>query len=332
MVDLSELPGSKLEILQGFEPDRLARKEELGRSFDFEAAVEPAREVVQFFQQFPVRFLPQISQEQRHQIEGQAESFLNVLQQILKFDPAQEPNAVSTREQLIEQVRNWKASSFNHLFPIAAYLATRQRDFSAIEREARQAADEARAEAERLRKELSEVEAEAQRILKEVKATASELGVSQQALHFGAEVTAHDTAAGKWQAHTVKIAIGLGAFAVITLALGEWILVPDNAYQAFQLGLSKVLIFATIAFMLFLSARTLMAHRHNSVVNRHRQNALLTFNALVDATHTDEARDIVLTHASACIFSPQDSGFSKVQLPSQTMVEILPKLSSAATQ
>src|SRR5438045_5114225 len=102
----------------------------------------------------------------------------------------------------------------------------------------------------------------------------------------------------------------LVAFALATWVLGFWI-APTNNYQAVQFCVSKLLIFSTIAFILYLCARTLMAHRHNEVVNRHRQNALLTFNALADATSSPQTREVVLTHASACIYAPQESGFSK---------------------
>ena len=44
--------------------------------------------------------------------------------------------------------------------------------------------------------------------------------------------------------------------------------------------------------------------------NRHRQNALLTYRALVAAAGEHETEDIVLAHAAVCIFAPQETGYS----------------------
>ena len=54
-----------------------------------------------------------------------------------------------------------------------------------------------------------------------------------------------------------------------------------------------------------------MANKHNEVINRHRENALKTYKALVDAAGADANRDIVLTNASECIFLSQTTGFGK---------------------
>jgi hypothetical protein len=58
-----------------------------------------------------------------------------------------------------------------------------------------------------------------------------------------------------------------------------------------------------------------MAHTHNSIVNRHRQNGLQTFTTLVDAAGSSQAQDIVLSHAAASIFEPQETGYAKQHQP-----------------
>ena len=82
--------------------------------------------------------------------------------------------------------------------------------------------------------------------------------------------------------------------------------------------------------MLFLSAKNFLTHKHNAIVNKHRQNALVTFQALVDAAKDESCKDIILTHASSCIFSPQETGYSKGgSNPSgsnRSIVELLPNI------
>ena len=108
---------------------------------------------------------------------------------------------------------------------------------------------------------------------------------------------------------------------------------PDGAYETAQFVVSKVLLFGVVVYMLVLSARTLLAHRHNAVINRHRYNALLTFNALADAAKGPENRDIVLAHAAACIYAPQDTGYTKNQSHPETIgnvVQTLPRLMASS--
>jgi hypothetical protein len=77
-------------------------------------------------------------------------------------------------------------------------------------------------------------------------------------------------------------------------------------------------------------------HRHNAVVNKHRQNALLTYRALVEAGSEGGTRDIVLTHAASCIFAPQDTGFTKSDSDggnaTANFIDAVPKVVSSVTQ
>jgi hypothetical protein len=88
--------------------------------------------------------------------------------------------------------------------------------------------------------------------------------------------------------------------------------------------------------MLLLFSRNYLAHKHNSIVNKHRQNALLTFKAIVDAAGTEERRDVILTYAAACIFSPQETGYTKPSTGGQSelplnIIQAIPKMVGGAT-
>jgi len=77
------------------------------------------------------------------------------------------------------------------------------------------------------------------------------------------------------------------------------------------MALSKVLIFAVISFVLYLSARNFLSHKHNAIVNRHRQNALMTYKAIVEATgDNQQTSDAILIHAASCIYAPQPTGYA----------------------
>lgn len=166
--------------------------------------------------------------------------------------------------------------------------------------------------AEEIQKELQERKKEADEVLREVRKVAEEQGVSQQAIYFKNEADQHDAAAKRWLARTSWLTVLLALYAVGTLFLHKIpFLAPTSGYETVQLAVSKVLVFVTISFFLILAARNYLAHKHNAVVNRHRQNALTTYQALVKAAGDAANRDVVLAKAADCIFSPQPSGFGK---------------------
>lgn len=318
-----------LERIQKFDPETLSRDVDLGTALNFREAVAPAKRATALFQQFPVEYLSDLPQSRQNQIQEHADSFFNIIEQIIKFDPKQD-NAYGVRTSLIDSISGQYDSYFNTLSPLVSYAASRTKDFRALEREARSAMQAASDRAAEVTSNLQSNQEEAERILSEVRKVAAEQGVSQQAMYFQAESTLHDNDAKDWRTATIWTAIGLGLYAVASATLHKisW-LAPTNNYEAIQLGLSKILIFGVIAYMLVLCARNFLSHRHNAVINRHRQNALLTFNALVGAAKNEEQRDIVLSYAAACIFAPQDTGFTKgggsPEIPSN-IIQAVPKM------
>jgi hypothetical protein len=332
--DLAAEVSELLNSIGGIDPKKLARRSALGEEFSLEEAVGPIQKTVAFFRSFPRDSLDELPDGQLEQVKQQALALLNVIQQLQGFSPSKTDNPAATRQSLLEQARGTYINAFNSLYSYVAFLASKQRDISGIEEQARAATATATEEAAKLRQLLTQREQEANDILQKVRDVAAEQGVSQQAAYFKEEAEEHDNLAKDWEGYTIRVAIGLGVYALAT-ALFAVLYTPENAYQAVQLGLSKVLIFAVIAYMLFHCARTTLAHRHNAVVNHHRENALLTFNALTSAAADPDKRDIVLTHAASCIFSPQETGYTKqaaIQGPGLQVVEALPRIAHLAGQ
>jgi hypothetical protein len=155
--------------------------------------------------------------------------------------------------------------------------------------------------------------------------------VSQQASYFKDEAEQQETLAEKWLTRTYWSAAGVGLFAIFSLFLHKWGWIkPGDTPEMLQLISSKVLIFAVLAYLLLLAARNYTMHKHNAVVNRHRQNALLTYRALVEAAGDDGTEDIVLAHAASCIFSPQETGFSNSRNDSSGSKSVLELMTKAA--
>lgn len=140
-------------------------------------------------------------------------------------------------------------------------------------------------------------------------------GVSKHAALFAAEADRQEQVAKRWLVWT-------GIFTLLTLLaaglnllahINGWENPPGVAVDAGRLDLGLVLA-KVFAFSILLSAivwcgRIYKAAKHNAVVNRHRQNALSTFQSFVEGGTDDQTRNAVLLQAAQSVFAPQISGF-----------------------
>jgi hypothetical protein len=321
---------ASLARVQDFDVSQLTRHDELGSVLNFSDAVQPATRLVNLFGRIPGEVLSDLPDKLLVQIQQQSDSVFSLFNQVLEFSPTQE-NAANAREQLILSVTNTYDNVFPIILPYISYGASRTIDISRIESESRAAIQAVKDQGDKLTSGLEESQKEAAGILQDVRKTAAEQGVSQQAIYFHDESESHVTSAEKWKMATVWLAIVLAAYSTLSLFMHKIpFLAPDGRYEMVQLAVSKVLIFAIIAFWLALSSRNFLSHKHNSIINKQRQNALLTYKALVDASGADEAKDIVLSHAASAIFTPQDTGYVKVKgdqsgSGQRSLVEMLPR-------
>lgn len=320
---------ASLSRMQGFNVDTLPRTDDLGSRLNFNEAVEPARQLIDLYKRLSVTALQDFPDNVLHVIRDSANNHYNIFSQILEFDPSQkDPN--SMRTNLIKQVIDSYHPAFQSLHPYISYSLHRSADFQRLDSEARATLQAIEDKSNKLAESIAQHERDAKVALDEIRRVAAEEGVTKQASHFFAEYQHHVNEADKWQRYAVNLAIGLGAFAVISLFLHKIsFLKPESTYDAVQLSISKILIFSVIAYMLFLSARNFLSHKHNAIVNKHRQNALMTHSALVEASGVEGVRDAVLLQAASCIFSPQATGYTSSSenesSGQKSIVEILSK-------
>lgn len=318
-----------LNRVQQFDPAILGREDDLGRQMSFVEAVPYAEAVIDVYKRIPVTALDDFTDDQLNAIQGQANADFNVFKQIQDFD-ATANNASNTRRQIISGLQSRRDQVFDQLWQFIAYGVARITDTSLLESQARATIQSIKDQSEKLTKQLGDAKADADAALAAIRAVASEQGVSQQASYFKGEAESQEKLAATWLDYTYKFAAAVALFAVASLFLHKWTwLTPANTFEAIQLTTSKILVFAVLAYMLIMSARNYTTHKHNAVVNRHRQNALLTYRALVEAAGDGGTQDIVLAHAASCIFSPQDTGFSQQRgeslATSKSVLELLTK-------
>jgi hypothetical protein len=172
-------------------------------------------------------------------------------------------------------------------------------------------------------------------IVKAAQDAAAKVGVAHFATKFEEIAKDHDKQAAKWLIGTACLGAATAAVAISFL----WLLPPLSAMSdpaAIQRIITKLVVISVFYFAALWSARNYRSHRHLSVVNRHRQNALSTFQTFVQASGDDQqTKNAVLLEATRCIFSPAVTGYlgaDEEVNPASRIVEILNTVSGAAGQ
>lgn len=319
---------ASLVRIQDFKPSDLVQKEKFGQA-SFEEAVEPAARIIELFRQLPSTTLELLPRNELHTVKEQADSVYQLFEQILEFD-IDAGDVKNRQSQYVDTLKTGFQSHFTKIFPLVSYSVARTVDFNRLAEQGRAAVQSVRDQTDNLMKEIALQQSEAARILEEVRKTAAERGVSQEAFYFKGEADGHAFEAKEWQKYTVRMAIAVGAYGISTLFLHKLpFLTPTNTYETAQLIAGKLVVFFVLVYMLSICAKNFLSNRHNEIVNRHRQNALMTYKSLVDAGGTTEARDAILNHAAASVYQLHETGFTKAVdgggSSSSSIIGLLPK-------
>lgn len=325
-----------LSRMQQFDVETLSRVDDLGKQMGFQDSIESAQALISVYQRVSLDSLADFADQQLDAIKNLANSDFQIFEQVLTFDATQQ-NAADVRKNLIDKIAKRRDEAFQQLWQYIAYSVARVTDTGVVEAEARATIQGIKDKAKEITDSLAITKGAADETLSAIKKVAAEQGVSQKAIYFRDEATVQETKAEEWLKLSYWLALALGFVAIAGLFLHRWEwLAPKSEVEAIQFIASKILIFAVLAYMLIMAVRNYNAYKHNAVVNRHRQNALLTYTTLAKAAENQGTTDIVLANAASCIFAPQETGFSagKSQdsgIGSKSVLELMTKSSAKAS-
>jgi hypothetical protein len=317
-----------LNSVKNFDVKQLPRVEELGLAFSFTNAVSVSSRMIKLYKSLPDTALENFPDATLQNISQYAATVTSIWDQMLNFDSTRQ-NAISERDSLIQQLEAHYIPQFNLFAPLIGFGAATNTDLSRIEVEAKSILTEIKKETDATVSQIKKTEIASQEVLQNIRANSAEMGVSQQAIHFSTEADRHFKLARWWQFATYVLGmILIGLASILIYNHDKPIFAANDAYEAAQLISSKFLIFITIGYLLSLSSRNFLSHKHNEVVNRHRQNALATYKAIADASDNEQSRDVILSHAANCIFAPQESGYIKQSAPNFGEVNLIRQVPS----
>lgn len=328
----SETTSSTLESLQriqNFDLSSLERKEDLGR-LNFAEATPNAARIIALFQRISPDSIQHFPEGQASHVRTQADGAYNLFSRFIEFDPEKTDNAGEQRRALLAELHNLPEQVASALWQHISFSVASSLDPTATQQQIRSVLQQFRDERAKSLKDVETISKQADEVLERVRTVAAEQGVSQQASYFKSISEDHTSDADIWMERSLKFGIATLAFALVASLTYRipWI-APRNTVEAVQLVTSKVFILGILGYGLLVCVRNFLSHKHNAVVNKHRQNALLTYTAFVDAAPSSASREVVLTHAAASVFSPQETGYIKQEEPSggRSVMEMITRAS-----
>lgn len=302
-----------LKELSGLKAASFVRSEELGAAFNFLDAVAPLEALFALYRdlaQSDLDFIPDAVIKNHLALGREVKKLLEAIQQ---FNPKQ-ANATVARDQIIERVRQIYDGQWQRISPTLAYCSGKQKDLDAIRTQMAATEKEFQKAIATAHESLRTSDERAQKVLRGIEDAAAKAGVDKHAIQFSEQSEEHRYNAYYWMGATVLLA-AIGAGVLHYIFIGQ---ARPKALDAEEIKtgllvfevITRLMVFSFFSFGMYWAARNYAAHRHNYVVNRHRQNALATFNAFVSAAGNDEGtKNAVLLQASQAIYAPQSSGY-----------------------
>lgn len=145
--------------------------------------------------------------------------------------------------------------------------------------------------------------------LEQAKTLLAEKVAQKQAEHFRDIALTFEDRASKWRTAVFVLASIMAVLLIIAILVPLPAPASWTAPAEVQIVVSRVLLVSLLTYFLVFCSHQYAAATHNAVMNRHRENALNTYRAIVEASGAPGTKDAILSQAAKAIFTPQPSGY-----------------------
>lgn len=275
----------------------------------------------------PVELLPDA---QANSIIQPLTQLKSTLDSIKKFS-IEGGNPTGTRDQLISTLQAQSDQFYTAAHLYIPYLAYQKGDIQRNIADLTKSVSQASSLLDDTKKEIVNKQKEIGEIIIAARDAASSVGVAHFSADFMSESTAQESSATTWLKAT-----GLAAGVTLVAAIAS-IFIPISSDattpQVFQLFTSKVVILGLLFTSTIWCGRLYKGAKHQGLVNKHRSNALRTFQAFTKAASDDSVRDAVLLEATKSIFALTPSGYLDNESSPESgakVIEVIRNVSQAA--
>lgn len=322
--DVQNIIDELLEI----EPEKLVRNE-LGIELNFSLGLVSFYKTHKLLKELKLVNIDELSHQQLSSIGTQLTTIKTTYKNVLEFSIAKHPNNSSQeRNAILDSVVNQTNNLFSLLSPLILYY--RKIDDHVVS--ANNIVNKLKETSDDALNKINDYQKQIQETLENVRNAAAEVGVAQHAIHFAKTAEDHQKYATRWLVATIIMGAATilitgyfthGIYIIIKGNITEDPSKAVNAIYLIQYGVAKLVLLSILYFSILWSNKNYKAHRHCNVVNKHRQNALSTFEAFVKSTDDSQTKNAVLIQASSCIFTPQHTGYLTFEPESGTNPTIL---------
>lgn len=315
-----------LTVLLRRSPEELIQEDRLGSELCFRAGVPQFQKTLFLFSSLNDADLSQVPFSIMTNIDNAIKDATSIFSSIIEFSP-DISNPKHVRDTLIDNVTQKYEEWFKTISPIIAFCIREGTDFQALQAKANDTLHQIEALQINAEETSASLLKSTEETLEKVRHAAAEVGVSQHATHFKEEASDYTETSKKWLWATaisacITLLWGLFAFQIMMPQIDSS---PLTNGQFFQALISRGSVLLLLFMALIWCSKNYASAKHNYVINKHRQNALSTFETFVKAAGDSDiqTKNAVLLQATQCIFSPQTTGYSNKSYDSDPPTKII---------
>jgi hypothetical protein len=293
------------------------RREDLGREVSFEQQIELITSYIHFFRKLamcdfmamPLVFIKYIS--------SHVSAAKDVILKIQNLSIAVNPHIMDARVQILRELsENFKNAVEQVGCCISSFTNATGKDEEQV---ASSLIDSIR----HMKDDMEKQQVELNQILQSARQASGQIGVASHALHFKEAAEEYLKASKNWLYAVIGAVVLIIGWGTACFFIHP---TTGDASLIIQFTIAKVIIISGLYYALTTCVKNYKAHRHNYVVNRHKQHSLSSFDTFVKGAGEDIAtKNAILLNATQSIFSAQPSGYSNVEPENDTnkIIEIL---------
>lgn len=324
-----EQVNERIEKMLSYSIEELTREEELGTQFSFKEIEEKFVKTIDLFKRVKEVNLREVPYNLLNAFNGQIDNAITYFDQAKNFN-ATVNNSVTTRTSLITNINNSYDNYYTHSVPILSVGLLNSNDLSLERSKMNQLIADLETEKKQSKENSEKKLKELNDIIENAKSFAIKAGVSKHSSVFKSESEHHETEAKKWLGYTRNILIAIALVAIGLAFLG--LCFKEDA-DIIQFTITKIVVLSALFYGLSITNRNYKAHKHNGIMNKHRQNALSTFETFSNAVSADDqTKNAILLETTHSIFSNQQTGYLKGEGDSESNNKIIEIIKSVTTK
>ncbi|MEA3422206.1 MAG: hypothetical protein U9Q80_00090 [Bacillota bacterium] len=235
-------------------------------------------------------------------IKGALDQIQNNIGAINSFDPRGN-NPKSAHDGIKRNIESASSALLTHLTIFITYKLMSTKSYT--ENEVEKTITEIKSKKSEISNELANIKSSETAMLDDIKAVAGSTSVAKHSEIFMTESKNHEKARKWWLVATVVMILVSAAYGVLLFfnildIASEY---SQSLYATVQISLAKIILFSMLSYALFLCNKNYRVHQHLSEINKHRHNALRTFETFIESANDAQTKNAILLQASQIIFN-----------------------------